>query len=76
MNGPALAVVPSSGTRLSISVMAVVRARSSARWMLSMSPSRSSLAAVGIRGLLLSRRCNFASSVYPARNTSLTGDGG
>ena len=31
MNGAALAVVPSSGTRLSISVIAVVRARSSAR---------------------------------------------
>src|SRR6476646_5331789 len=38
MNGPALAVVPSSGTRDSISVIAVVRARSSARWTLSLSP--------------------------------------
>jgi hypothetical protein len=34
--------VPSSGTRDSISVIAIVRARSSARWMLSMSPSSAS----------------------------------
>jgi hypothetical protein len=60
MKGPALAVVASSGTRFSISVTAVVRARSRARWMLSRSPRWVSVSAE--EPCSVRRRRSFASS--------------